>query len=535
MSETMAPGRSWRSRLERGAPGLLLAADIFILAWVGVVLFRDPYLPQYNHGNAAYYTQVLHNLSHGLGPEQSVKSDSALYYHSSPYYFNSTFSVVPQFLPLAVLAPIYALHPSPPMHVFALVVVVVLAGSCGMYLALRALGAARSIAALGAAAYYLLPWVEKSIFFNGAFDNLAFAVYPFVFAGLFARRWLLYYLGVVLLCLISLSYVYAAVALGVIVALFFQERRHGGITVAVALVFMGWDTLIIKQSLSAVWQGGHPPKGAFFGFLTKNGLGELLAAVRFHAEYLATILLSVAFAPLFGLRRDGRWNLPLLGLLAFAGAGAFMGLFRSYDWASHRNANMVVPIYLGAFMVWLGFGRIPDAKGRRGAWRLGLLCACSVAAFILLGNAHAPWSGLRRLGRIQAHRESRELARLDAQRVWDKIQEFVPADASVAFRIDAGLEAVIANRQKVWNVGYNPEGVEYYVIQTAPISFISKDYLDWEGRLRKLEEGKGFSLLYKDRGLAIYKNLRPGPIPRRDDILGWDILWRCFLPREAKA
>jgi hypothetical protein len=531
----MTANRRWSRGLERWAFGLLIALDIGILAWAGFTLFRDPYLPQYNTGNAAYYVQVLHNLSQGLGPEQSVKAGGALYFHDSPYYFGSTFSIVPQFLPLAVLAPLYALHPFPPMHVFAMVIVVVLAGSCGMFLALRALGGTRTIAALGAAAYYLMPWVEKSVFFNGAYDNLAFAVYPFVFAGLFARRWALYHAGVVLLCLISLSYVYAAVALGIIVALFFQERRHGFITAAVALAFMGWDTLIVKQSLAAVWQGGEPPKGVFTAFLTMNGFRDLLAAMKFHSVYLATLLLSVALAPLFGLRRDGRWNLPLLGLLAFAGAGAFMGLFRSYDWASHRNANMVVPIYLGAFMVWLGYGRAPDSQGRRSAWRLGLLCACSMAAFILLGTEHYPWSGLRRLGKGRAHRESRALARRDAQRVWDKIQGSVPADAAVAFRIDAGLEAFIANRQKVWNVGYNPEGVEYYVIQTEPISFISRDYPAWEERLRKLESGKDFRLLYKDQGLVIYQNLKPAPIPRREDILGWDVLWRCLLPEEGKA
>ena len=207
-----------------------------------------------------------------------------------------------------------------------------------------------------------------------------------------------------------------------------------------------------------------------------------------------------------------------------------MGLFRSYDWTFHRNANMVVPIYLGAFMACWGYGQSNFRRERVSPFRPELAVLSSVGLFILMGTHHYPWSALGDLTKGRSYRESREAVRQETRSVWDRIREFVPADASVAFRVEAGLEAVIANRQKAWAVGYNPEGVEYYVIQTEPIVFIAKDFPDWQNRLRKIENDKGFEPLYRDYRLAIYKNLHPAPIPRREDILGWDILWRAIVP-----
>ncbi len=54
--------------------------------------------------------------------------------------------------------------------------------------------------------------------------------------------------------------------------------------------------------------------------------------------------------------------------------------------------------------------------------------------------------------------------------VLEIIEENIPKDASVAFRVDAGLEAFMANRQKSWPLGYHPEGIEYYIVQTLLIS-----------------------------------------------------------------
>ena len=94
-----------------------------------------------------------------------------------------------------------------------------------------------------------------------------------------------------------------------------------------------------------------------------------------------------------------------------------------------------------------------------------------------------------------------------------KINELVPADASIAFRIDDGLEAFLGNRQKVWRMGTEPEGVEYYIVQVEPIEEISDHYPLWQESFRKIERDNHVKLLYKDKTIVIYKNLNPKKIP----------------------
>jgi len=97
----------------------------------------------------------------------------------------------------------------------------------------------------------------------------------------------------------------------------------------------------------------------------------------------------------------------------------------------------------------------------------------------------------------------------------------------VAYRVDAGLEAFTANRQKAWQIGYHPEGVEYFVIQTSAIDYIMNDYPEWQQHLKKIENSRNSRFIYKDDILVIYKNLEPSPIPRLEKILGWNILLRA--------
>jgi len=83
-----------------------------------------------------------------------------------------------------------------------------------------------------------------------------------------------------------------------------------------------------------------------------------------------------------------------------------------------------------------------------------------------------------------------------------------------------------SNRQKAWQVGFHPDGVEYFIIQTVPIDHIMNDYPDWQQHLQRIENNNDFHLLYKDDIVVIYQNLKPSAIPRSEKILGWDILLR---------
>jgi hypothetical protein len=103
------------------------------------------------------------------------------------------------------------------------------------------------------------------------------------------------------------------------------------------------------------------------------------------------------------------------------------------------------------------------------------------------------------------------------------IEKFVPNDAAVAYRIEAGLQAFITNRQKAWHIGEHPEGVEYYIVQMKKIKYIDLNLPPLQEYVRRLEK-ENFKLLYNDNILLIYKNLHPKPIPRLESVLGWDIL-----------
>ena len=158
-----------------------------------------------------------------------------------------------------------------------------------------------------------------------------------------------------------------------------------------------------------------------------------------------------------------------------------------------------------------------------------MLLISSIASMTLWYSSNYPWAALKRLGRPMniavSHPNNEKLSYVLAT-----TNKFIPVDASVAYRVDAGLEAYIANRQKAWQVGYNPEGVEYYVIQTMTIDYIANDYPGWQERLRALAANKKFELLFQDNIFTIYKSLNPEPIPRLDNVLGWDLLYKALVP-----
>ena len=105
----------------------------------------------------------------------------------------------------------------------------------------------------------------------------------------------------------------------------------------------------------------------------------------------------------------------------------------------------------------------------------------------------------------------------------------------MAYRIDAGIQAYITNRQKAWYLGYHPDGVEYYFIQTKEVIQIDQNLPPWKEYLAQVENDRNNRLLYKDEGLVIYKNTNPQPIPRLESVLGWDVLLRALLPGKCSA
>jgi len=538
----ISASRLWKRLLGAVEEKTLLFLLVFVclvLIWIGLVIFRNPFLYEYNQGNGAYFVQVAHNICMGVGPEQSIKANGSFFYKSNPYFYTSAFAVTPQLLGYALIAPLYCLYPYPPMHVFASVFYVIFFGSFGMYFAIRAMGGEKAFALLGAAAYSLLPWVELPMLFHGNFDLLGFAVYPYAFACLFARRWKLLYLFSFLLAMINIPYTYSVMAFGIMVLLFFRAHIPGVIVILIGALVWQWDMAVVRESLRGVVQG-EPLK--VMKTVLDQDFSTLKDSFFYHIKYLFFLLMTVSFIPLWGLYRKQKWNRWLLGLLFFAAAGIGMGLFRSYGWTFHRNANMVVPIYLGGFLACLTVSRehkisMREQEGQQKLFLAALLLFSGIISISLWFSSHYPWSGLRSLlhkwpvTTISGTSELALIKRLPHdgkfRHVLSKMNEFVPPDASVAYRVDAGLEAFTANRQKAWQIGYHPEGVEYFVIQTSAIDYIMNDYPEWQQHLKKIENSRNSRFIYKDDILVIYKNLEPSPIPRLEKILGWNILLRA--------
>jgi len=518
----------------------LLILSIFVvltLVWLGLVIFNNPYLVKYNQGNGAYFAHVLHNLCNGIGPEETTKANGSLFYLSNPYFFTSVFSVSPQILGYFLLAPLYCLYPYPPMHIYSMAIVVVLFGTFGVYLAIQALGGSKIMSLLGAMGYSLIPWVELPILYHGNFDNLGYAVYPYVFAFLFSQRWRLFYISLFLLAMISIPYTYSVMGLGVVVALFFKAPKQGIITFIIGFMILQWDMAVVRQSLCGIWDSGTQYPGLFAQLVLGCDIKTLIKPFLFQIIYIFTLLLTVSFLPLYGVRRQKKWNWPIIGMLLFALIGASMGLFRSWHWFFHRNSNLVVPIYLSAFMAYISIRRLNEERNKgheitqREHILIGILLFSSITSITLWcpSHSHYPWVALRSLNNpldlIKPLPNNQKFTH-----ILTKINELVPNNASVAYRVDMGLEAFVANRHKAWEMGYNPEGVEYYIVQTRSINQIDTYYPKWQERLEKLEDNKNYKLLYKNDVLVIYKNLKPEPIPRLESVLGWDVLWKALIP-----
>ncbi len=521
--------------IESKAKWILISFTVLVIFWFGLDVFMNPYLFDYNHGNGAYFAQVLHNLYSGLGPENTVKYNEVLFYRSNPYYYASAFSAVPHVLPCILLPILYAVFPFPPMHVFAVVTFVLIFGPLGIYTAVRALEGSKTLSLVGAIGYGLLPWVERSIFFHGHFDVLSFAVYPYVFASLFSRRWPLFYASVFLLATINLPYTYSAIAIGIMAAVFFKAPRHGFVVIIIGLSVLFWDQAIIRESLKGIWDVSRRPEGTLLQLFLDLDAGSFLKAVLFHLLYTLLLVMTVGFIPLLGIRSNNRWNWPVIGILLFAVVGVVMGLFRSYDLASHRNANMVVPIYLSAFMVLAEIFHPKDSKLEQEDHKAYLapivfLLIAGLVSMTLWFSNHYPWAGVTNKGILSLNYFTSSPVTEKYGHVLEKMKEFVPEDASVAYRIDAAIQAYITNRQKAWYLGYHPDGVEYFFVQTKDIVYIDKNLPPWREYLDKVEHDKNNIVLYKDDGLVIYKNLNPKPIPRLESVLGWNILLKALIP-----
>ncbi|MCG2830030.1 MAG: DUF2079 domain-containing protein, partial [Desulfobacteraceae bacterium] len=534
---------SWRRcsvYIERHVYVFLIGFILIHLLWSGFVIFMNPYEWGFNHGDAVFYTQTLRNMVEGLRPESSYFALGAAYNPllDDPRYcgangYVSIFTLHQCWLPLLILSPLYALYPFPPMHIYASLIVVAVLGVSGMFLAIRAMGGSKILALLGACGYVLLPHVESLLFFKGYYDVLGFAVLPWVFAALFARKWWLLYVSALCLAAISYPFTYTAMMIGLVTAIFFKAVAPGSIVFLIGFLMMKWDGALYVSILQSYKDVNAMPSFLKYYVLDRT-VGSLIQPARIYLVYMGSILQAGAFLPLFQLRRDSKWNMPVIGLLVLTALCFFPMLFRSAAWEVPRNCMLIVPLYVSVFMAYTGMGRQSEnpeiaAKSSSGKKIAAMCLSCCLIAMILFGNgysapsplaSHYPFGSNAKLSSTKFTAERKNAL--------DKLARYVPQNATLAFIAEGDVDALLANRQHAWYMGRAPEGVQYYVFFGIPDALSMQKTRD--DFIKKMQQDAKFLLLYRDDSvpLLIYENRQARPIPRQENLLGWSVILKAF-------
>ncbi|MBF0403628.1 hypothetical protein [Candidatus Magnetominusculus xianensis] len=411
------------------------------------------------------------------------------------------------------------------------------------------LKASKALSVMGAAGYLLLPQLEHSVFYHGIFENIAYGILPYVFASLFARKWGWFYFTVLMFSLISLPYSIMAMMIGIVTAIFYRAKINGTIAFMIGFVVTLCDKIVWKQSLCGMTLSTVANVNIINDFVIKqiqgwvnNGqaVDTLLWRQFDQLEYVSIMFLTVAFLPIYGLRRQGRWNYYIIGLVLLALINAFVNSFRLSGWDVHRTAAWVVPIYLSAFVACINTETDKDntiAVSSRINISKIFLFAC-IISMTLLTTLRYPWLGLNNYFKrdnltkvanyptnIRQVLKPLEMTK-EKHLILSDIKRMVPDNASVAYFDDIFLANYIANRQHAWQMDYRyPDSVEYYIFTVPDFNTrlaIIHD-IEFKEKISMIlsDKMKDVTLLYKDNALQIYKNNKPTRIPRLEDTLGW--------------
>lgn len=527
--------------IDRHAIKLLLAWMAIYLTWCWLVLFANPYRYEANHGDAVFYVQTLWNLVGGLNPESSFFTMNG---HSSPgddpryantYGYVSIFSLHQYWLPIAVLTPLYAMFPQPPMHLFSLQIAVIVFGLPGVYWAVRQAGAARNFSVLAAIAYSLLPQIETQLFFKGYFDVLALGVMPWLFGALIGKKWRLMYFFAILVSLISYPHTYFVSIVGLSAILFLREIVPGAIIIAIGLLAMKLDSTIFSAAVSPHLAPSVTVPSFIQTYVLDRTIGSLGYNARVNLAYVITLLQGLAFIPVLAVRRSNQWDMTILGLL-FVLTGAFiLNLFRSAGWEFPRNSFFIAPLFFMAVVACLSLNReIRDIEQPSFAMLRdapNALLFFSLASMIFVGGAtfnypplasHFPWGS------------SSQILESEDTRSWNvamaKLSAIVPSDASIAWRAGPEVQAYLTNRQHSWYMGREPDGVRYYVFLGTALNVAEER--EWKGLIFSLRQRQDMKVMYdsqEGKRLIVFENLYEHPIPRNEDLVGWSILRDALL------
>lgn len=534
--------------VERHAYIILIFSLLVYVIWAGLVIFTNPYEIYYNQGDGAAFTQYSHNIVNKIRPELSyisvntVPAAGDLRFRWSGPYVSMFFWGAAYWLPLLVIPPIYSIYPHPPMHVFAVLFVVVVIGVPGMYFAIRKAGGSKSFALFGACGYLLLPHVVVSTFNRGYFDYVALAVYPWIFGFLFSRRWVAFYLSCICLAAVGYPWTYTVVTIGLVTAVFFRAPLPGLVAVIIGFCIMQWDVLVFKTAVQPYYADGEKIPSFVDGFVLNRTIESLIPPFGFYVIYAGSILQSVGFFQLFGVRINGKWNFRVLGLLVLGLTGFAMLLFRSSEWTFQRNAMLFVPFYVAGLLGYIDWinhqAEIESSNsGNRVLTnkKLGaIILVCCVTASIGCWTGWKNTAHFQRLNFLNVKPSEETMRFTKAIEIANSV---IKPEDPLAIMASLELWAFFTNRQHVWYVGNEPPGVKYYLVIGYPNTNQAAAE-EWERTINTLKGNQNLELIHDTSPakasafspipIMIFKNLNEQPIPRNEALLGWGVVQKAF-------
>lgn len=530
--------------VERYSIPLLVLWGAMYLTWCGLVVFANPYRYDLNQGDAMVVTQILSNLVDGFRPEYSVFTLNAPIgagedpRFPAAYGYVSAFTLLQSWLPLALLTPLYAIFPYPPMHVFAVQICIIAIGLPGMYWAVRKAGGSTTFALFATIGYSLLPQVGTQLFFHAYMEPMGLALLPWLFGALLSRKWMLMCFFAVLTALISFPFTQFVIIVGLATLIFFRAIVPGLVIMMIGWVIMKVDSAIIASALSPYYATSADIPSLFKHYVLDRTIGSFRGVVETNIWYIFSIFQTIAFLPLFALWQKGRWNKSILGFFFILCLAFGASLFRSYGWEFQRNSFFIVPIYMMAIVAYLALQRQPDAdqydkEGVTNPPTVTLFMAGLLVA-IFWGNphnypstiaSHFPWGkGVTIFADEETQKWKQTLQKLD---------EIVPKTAPIAWRANSDIDGIMTNRQHSWWMGKHPEGVKYYAfIGEAPNN---SEKAEWITLMAKLKNDKNFRVIYDEnpgKPMLVFENMLAYSVPRKEEWLGWSVLQPSKILRQ---
>lgn len=481
-----------------------------------------PFQRDFLQGDAAYHVNINYNISQNHSPESTLWSNGEDWqaYKDNPFIGKKTdytssllFWGRSAFTPAILIPLIYSFDPHPPMHILAVILIILIFGSIGISIATYHLTSSYGACLIASSVYLSCPWVVQEFFERGFWDIIGYGFFPLVLAAILSQRWIFFTVSSFAFAAISIPVAALNLCVAGMSAIFYRKYK---ICLLVAMVSC---LLIAFASYMYPFCTADHLTNSTGGFLSNNFPNILL---RFNQpdSYLSKVffnlfkdmgtalILPTIFLLLLGSRAHKKFVLfaVIIGVL-----GGLMMLARE---GTHRNYFFVTPFYfialIGASIL---YKKLLIFKSK----------ALAITAFTLVLIPHFFTDTLHRTDGpyvlsyatgVKTYSEKEMLDQKDFQKVIETIEKIVPKDKGIVFGNMNQLEGSLCNRNYCWHLGYHPKGAEYFIVE--------------DPKLLNLHNMELVASFEKPFSLFLFKNLSGSGFIRNDPIIGFNPLKRAL-------